>query len=242
MKKVNFNRVSLAAGGTLGVLALSLGNASALSAAAGASTNTADSTRLQTIISSGDKEISRRLTSLNNLSTKINGMTKLSSSDKASLTSEVNSTISGLNSLKTKLDGETTLTAAKADAQSIFTEYRVYAVVLPKVNLVRVADDELVTESKLTALATKLQTSINTAKTKGKDVTTLQNDLDDLNSKVSAAQAISNSVEAKVLAVQPSDYNSDHTVLSGYRDQLKTAHSDNQTAATDAKNIIAGLK
>ena len=37
-------------------------------------------------------------------------------------------------------------------------------------------------------------------------------------------------MEQKVIALQPTDYNSDHTVLGGYRTQLQAAHSDNVAA------------
>lgn len=224
--------------------------ANALSAAPAASnpssqstTTTAnEQTRLKNIIAKGDQEISRRLTSLASLANKINAATKLTSSDKTTLTNEVNDTISGLNALKTKLDSDTTITAARADAQSIYTEYRVYALVAPKVNLIKVADDQQVAEQKLQTLIQKFQTRINAAKSKGKEVSALQDTLSNMTSKVTAAQGISSSIENKVIGLQPTDYNSDHALLSGDSAQLKTAHADNMAAFSDAKQIVAGLK
>lgn len=213
--------------------------------AAAANTNTASTTdqqHLQTIISKGDQEITRRLATLNTLDSKINAATKLSASDKAYLTAEVNGEITGLTTLKTKLDADTTLAAARADAQSIFNEYRVYALVAPKVSLVKVSDDQQVVEGKLTALIQKLQARINTAKSNGKDVTTIQNQLNDLTTQLNNASAISSAIEQKVLTLQPTDYDSNHAVLSGDSEQLKTAHSDNEAAYNDAKNIISELK
>ena len=63
-----------------------------------------------------------------------------------------------------------------------------------------------------------------------------------MTTQVSNAQAISSSIESKVLTLQPSDYNSDHTLLNGDAAQLKTAHTDNEAAFTEAKNIVASLK
>jgi hypothetical protein len=206
------------------------------------STATASQDRLPTIISKGDQEITRRLTTLSTLTSKINAATKLSASDKTTLTSEVSSTISGLNTLKSQLDAETTVAAAKTDVANIFSEYRVYALVAPKIGLIKVADDQQVTESKLAALSTKLQARITADQTAGKNVTTLQADLNDMNAQVSASQAISSNMESTVISLQPTDYNSDHTLLSGDSAKLKTAHTDNAAAVTDGKNIIAGLK
>ncbi len=198
--------------------------------------------RLANIKSKGDSEISRRLTTLNTLSSKISSYTKTSASDKQALTAEVTAEINGLTALKTKLDAETTVAAAASDVSSMVTEYRVYALLVPKVALIKTADDQQAVEAKLQAMASKLQTRITAAKTAGTDVTAMQASLDDLNAKVTAAVAISSSVEQKVLALQPNDYNSDHTVLGGYRDQLKTAHSDNLAAYADAKSIVTALK
>lgn len=230
--------------------ALSLGgsvNVTTPAVKANVSTNAATTTanekaKLQNVITKGDQEIARRLTSLATLTGKINAATKLTSSDKATLTAEVTTTISGLNTLKAQLDGETTLAAAHADAQSIYTEYRVYALVAPKIALVKVADDQQVVEQKLQTLIQKLQTRLNAAKAKGKDVSALETTLADMTSKVNASLSVSSSVQAKVIGLQPTDYNNDHAILSGDSAQLKTAHTDNVAAYQDAKQIVTGLK
>ena len=198
--------------------------------------------RLQNIINKGNQEIARRLASLSTLTARINAATKLTSSDKATLTAEVNTTISGLNALKVQLDSETTITAARADAQNIYTEYRVYALVAPKIGLVKVADDQQVVEQKLQTLIQKFQTRLNALKSKGKNVDALQETLTDMTNKVNASLGISTSIQAKVIGLQPTDYNSDHAILSGDSAQLKTAHADNEAAFQDAKQIVAGIK
>lgn len=198
--------------------------------------------RLATIITKGDQEITRRLTSLATLNSKITSATRLSASDSAYLNSEVATEVSGLTTLKTKLDAETTLAGAKTDAQSIINDYRVYALIMPKIGLVRTADSEQVTETKLLALATKLQSRITTAQTKHQSVANLQAKLADLTTQATNAQGIARSIESKVLTLQPTDYNSDHTLLSGDRDQLVTAHGDNLAALADAKAIVSALK
>ncbi|HXE10315.1 MAG TPA: hypothetical protein VN554_02715 [Verrucomicrobiae bacterium] len=204
--------------------------------------NQADQAKIKAIINKGDREINRRLTTLNTLSNKINGAQKLTSSDKNSLSNEVSTEISGLTALKTKLDADSDLATAKADAQSIFSDYRVYALVVPKVQLVKAADDQQVAEGKLTDLATKLQSRLTNAKNSGKDVTDLQNTLNDMTAKTTAAQQISSSVESSIINLQPSDYNSDHQLLSGYRDKLKTAQSNIKAATTDSQTVVNGLK
>jgi hypothetical protein len=218
-------------------------DANANASANSTSTSTSnEKARLQNIISKGDQEIARRLASLSMFLSKINAATKLTASDKATLTAEVNATIDGLNALKVKLDGETTVAAARTDAQSIYTEYRVYALVAPKVALVKVADDQQVAEQKLQTLIQKFQTRLNAAKAKGKNVSALETTLSDMTQKVNASASVSSAVQTKVIDLQPTDYNNDHAILSGDSAQLKAAHADNVAAYQDAKQIVAGLK
>lgn len=194
------------------------------------------------IIIKGNDEITRRLSSLGNLSSLINSTTKLTASDKSYLSNEVITETSGLNSLKAQLDADTTLSVAIANAGSIFSEYRVYALVLPKVWLVKTADIEQNTESQLSAIAQKLQTRLTQNTSTITNLSTLQADLANMNSEISAAQVISSSIETNALQLQPSDYDSNHAVLNGDSSQLKTAHQDNVKAYSDAKTIISALK
>lgn len=223
-------------------VALAPTSAHALDASTKTTPTSNDSERLSTIIAKGDQEISRRLATLNTLTAKVSAATRLSASDKTYLTNEVNTEVSGLTSLKTKLDAETTLADARTDAQAIFDGYRVYALIVPKIGLVRTADSEQVTDTKLTALATKLQARLTAAQANHKTVDDLQAKLTDMTNQVASAQTTAASIETKVLSLQPTDYNSDHALLSGDRDQLATAHTANQAAIADAKAIVQGLK
>jgi len=224
---------------TAGVQAVPKSGADSTNATSQAAT---EATHLANIKTRGSAEIDRRLTALNGLITKISSATKLSAASRASLVSEVNTEITDLTALRVKLNAETTISAAAADVTSMVTEYRVYALIMPKVALVKTADDQLAAEAKLTALATKISTRLTQAQTAGKNVATLSVMLTDMQAKVAAAQTISTKVETSVLALLPTDYDTNHSVLGGYRDQLKTAHADNQAAYNDAKTIITDLK
>ena len=205
------------------------------------STTTANQARLQRIISRGNNEIDRRLDTLNTLSGKIASATKLSSSDASTLNNTVSTDISELTSLKTQLDADTSVSSAVTDAQSIINDYRVYALVVPQVDLVKTADDQQTAEAKLVTFSGNLSTRITAEQQKGVNITALQATLSDLNSKEAAAKSISSAIESSVIGLVPSDYNSNHSVLSGDRDQLKTAQADIAQAVADGKSIIAQL-
>lgn len=245
MKRTTIQRAGLLLGTAVSAISLTAIPVSALAttnAAKTAATTASQQAKVQLIITRGNSEITRRLSTLNTLSSKISAATKISSGDQASLSSEVSTEISGLTSLKASLDADTTVAGAQADAQSIINGYRVYALIAPKVDLVKTADDQQVAEGKLTNLATKLQTRITAAKSDGKNVTSLESALANMNSHISAAQAISSKIETSVINLQPSDYNSDHSILSGDRDQLKTAQTDLQAAVSSGTTILSELK
>lgn len=201
-----------------------------------------DKSKIELIHKRGENEINRRLTTMNGLIAKINATSYLTSSQKSALIAELNTQITSMQSLQTELSNEDSVTAAKDDAQKVITDYRVYAFVVPKVQVILTADRQQVIESKLSTLTAKLQAEIDTAKTAGTDVSDLQAKLDDMNDKLKAAQALSSDVETKVLALQASDFNSNHKVLKSYRDQLKTARADIGAAVSDAKVVVKGLK
>jgi hypothetical protein len=248
MKRTTIQRTGLllaTIAGTLSLAAVSAGavaNASSNTAAKAAAQSAAQQARVKLIITRGNSEISRRLSSLGGLSSKISSASKLSSADQASLSSEVSTEVSGLTSLKATLDADTTVSAAQTDAQSIINGYRVYALIVPKVNLVKTADDQQAAEAKLTGLAAKLQARITAAQTDGKSVASIQSSLTEMTAKINAARTISSQIESSVINLQPSDYNSNHSVLSGDRDQLKTGQTDLQAAVTSAGTIISELK
>jgi hypothetical protein len=210
-------------------------------AAKAAAVAAANQARLQLIISRGNTEIDRRLVTLGTLGTKIASATKLSASDAATLNNTVATDTTALTSLKTQLDADTTVATAVSDAQSIILDYRVYALVVPQVNIVKTADEQQVAEGKLATLATKLSARITAAGQAGANITAMQASLSDLTSKVSAAQSISSNMESTVISLVPSDYNSNHSVLGGDRDQLQTAQADIQAAIKDAQSIISEL-
>lgn len=197
--------------------------------------------RLTVIKQKGDEEIARRTTSLSKLSSILQSAKKLSTADKATLTAEVASATDGLTALKTQLDNETTLDGARTDVQSIVSEYRVFALVMPKVHLIKIADDQIAAETALSSAATKLQARVSGLQSSGKDVSSLLTPLADMKAKIANAQKISMSVQASVINLQPTDYNSDHKILEGDNTQLKTAHADLVKARQDADVIVKGI-
>lgn len=197
----------------------------------------ADKGQIQTIINRGTSEINRRLTILSKLDSKVTASAKLSTAQQTALTNAVNAETSSLTTLKAQLASATTLAEAQADAQSIFTEYHGFSLIVPQAEIVKAADDQQVAEARLSALATKLQGKVTSS-----SASSIKTDLSDMTSKVSAAQSISSTIETKVAALKPADAGASHAAVNSDLTQLKTAQTDNIAAAADAKAIIATVK
>lgn len=191
---------------------------------------------LTQIITKGNAEIERRLTTLNKLDSLITASVKISSSDKTALTNEVNNEISGLNTDKTTLDAATTICAAREAAQSIFSEYRVYALVVPQVFLIKAADRQQTIEAQLNTIYTGLVSAISSP------TSTQTSELEQLNTEITDATSLSQTAEKDIIALNPSDYNTDHTLLLQYYTQLNQAKSDIGQAITLAKELVASVK
>lgn len=222
----------------IAMLPLPIASAATSPAAAAA----AQAQKIANLQTKGAAEIDRRVANLSAALEKLGASTKLSLADKASLTAQVQSELTGLASLKAKLAADTTLTAARADVASIVTEYRVYVLMLPKARLAAAADRFAIVEDKLTSLNAKLTAAVDQQKTAGKDVSALEAKLSDMKSQTAAATSATQGLVAKLIALQPTDYNTSHAVLVTYRESLKTAQTDAVAARDDAKSVIDGLK
>lgn len=87
------------------------------------------------VIAAGDKLISDRQAALTKLSTTISTdltAKKITSDQANALQADVTTNQTGLTNLKTKLDAETTAKAAREDVANIFSQLRIFAVVLPR--------------------------------------------------------------------------------------------------------------
>jgi hypothetical protein len=189
-------------------------------------------------------EINRRNATLNELGAKITASKVLTSSDASALSGIVGATKSGLASLAATIAAESDVTALKADIAKIATEYRVYLVVVPQVNLVSGADAVLAVQAKVADINTKLSAAIAAAKAAGKDTTEAQKDLDAMNASVAAAVALASPLPAKLLPLTAASYNAGTAgpIIAAARTDLGKARDDIKSALASAKACREALK
>ena len=130
------------------------------------------------------------------------------------------------------------MTTARADYLEIFTDYRVFALVLPAARLAASSDSiDNAVLPKLSAISAQAATHVNPI-----TEATLDPLISNLNSEISAASTATIGVASTVLAYVPSQWNANHDLLTSARSSVGSAVADVKQARSDVKQIIAYLK
>jgi hypothetical protein len=208
----------------------------------GPAPSTQQAAKLNTIKTHGGLEIDRRLTALENVLQKAKLNSTLTKDNKEFLLGQLRGELEGLNAIKTKLASETALSAARIDVQSVWLEYRVYALLLPKARLIVVADRLQSTGNRLKNLTEKIEAKIVGAEAQGYEVGDMQVELANMKTQQAAAENMYRDMVGKVIELQPSDYVASHRVLTDYRDSLRVARTDFKVAFESAKAIVEAIK
>ena len=209
-----------------------------------AASNTAN--RMANLQNRGDQAVDVRVTSLNDLLGRIQEMKKVPEPMKTSFADAIQSEINALTNLKAKMASDTSTTTLKADEQSITKAYRVYALIMPRINISAAADRISTTADMLTTISGKLQ--VRLASTTGSaDTASLQADLTDMNAKIADAKTQAAAAVSGIASLQPDNgvqatMQSNTAALKDARDKIQTAQKDLVTARQDAQTITNALR
>jgi hypothetical protein len=162
---------------------------------------------------------------------------KLTDAQKKTLTDIIDQQIANLTSLKVTLDGATDATSTRRLVESVFSEYRIYGIIIPQVHLEKRIFDLQNHITKITnEVFPKVQTAIDTQKAKGKDVTVWQTGLDKAKTTVSSDTATLAALLTKVQALKPADYGTSSKAI------IESANTDIKTVSKDLRTINALIK
>lgn len=189
--------------------------------------------RLQT---RADTEIKHRIDRLTVLLKQI-ANSKLTQSQKDSLTSQVQTYITGLQTQGAKIDADADLATLRTDVKAIVNSFRVYAFFVPKMHIIEHADRLLDAANQMITLTTKLQAMITKASAAGKDVSKIQPLMDDRTAKLNDAVSQAQQAISTVLPLTADGYPGNMSVLSSARTMLRTALSDLRQAFKDAQQV-----
>lgn len=206
-----------------------------------------EETRMSRMKSKANQEIDRRVNALNKLIVKINEMKKISEGDKATLVATLSTNITNLTALKAKIAADTDMATLKIDVQSITKDYRIFMLVLKKVSILAAAERMEVTADSFTTVNTALSAGIASAVTAGKDVTSMNAWLSDMNAKVADAKIQYANAKAAVINLVPDNgvqavIDSNKAALESARTMIKNGATDLHTAREDAKKIRSQLR
>jgi len=212
----------------VGVVALgsatALGMAGVAGSAGVAGASTAAPQSLSSIQAKAEAAITLRVNDLHAAITKVSDATNLGS-EQAALESYLNTDIGPLNTLYTEVQNATTVQQAQDLDMTIYTGYRVLALVLPASGLA--GRSAVMDNADLPALNTDY-TNLS-ARVNPSNQAQLAPLLSDLEHDINAATALTTGLPSTVLAFSPSDWNANHEVLA-------PAHADLETAAGDVKS------
>lgn len=166
----------------------------------------------------------------------------LSSTDRTTLLNMLNAELAGLAAVQQKIQADTTPKQATADYQTVFTQFRVFALVLPQVRFAAMADDLANgVVPKLTDAQTTLQTLLS-GPDQAKDTPAVQQAMSDLSIQVSVIGPLLDGLSSSVLAFTPAQWNADPSLLSTPRSELTTVRADARTAESDVAAVVGALK
>jgi hypothetical protein len=197
---------------------------------------------LAAVQAAGKAATTARITALDAAIPKVSSNKYLSSGDRSTILGTLNGDLSAMQSLQAKIAADTDVATAKADVQSIYTGYRVYAVAIPQ-SLYAASADAL-TDSAIPSLL-KAQSALQAALAgpdKSKDTPAIDAQMADLAAQLTTAQTDSAGVSTAALAVTPAAYNANHSVLAGIRTSIKNAGVAAKAASADAKAVRAALQ
>jgi hypothetical protein len=186
--------------------------------------------------------ISVRLTSLGQAIPEVSSNKWLTATDRSTLLNTLTNDQSGLTALGPKIQADTTVAQARSDYQSIFLDYRVYALALPQVRLAAAADD--ITGGvlpRLTDAQSRLE-SLLSGTDSSKNTAAVQAAMSDLAAKIQAITSSTSGLSASLLALTPAQYDADHTVLAGPRETILSARADIVAARADVMTVVGALK
>ncbi len=238
---------ALAVGGLGG-----LGIASALAAAAPAApaanpTITCARTDVTCVIAFGNQRIDERtaaLTKLNDRASEQVAAGHITSSQAAAIQADVTSNQSGLAALKGKLDAETDAAAARQDVRSIYTQFRIYLVVLPRDYHEIVLDIMTNVQAKLAGLEPTLQQAIQNAP--ADEQQQLKALYGDYTTKVAAASTQITAANGLVAYFTPDNINNSpatyRTNWLTFRSDILAGRADLRQAASDLHQMSTMLK
>lgn len=186
-------------------------------------------------------EVERRLQILRTLHQRVGQSSELSTAHKNTLANQISQEVQAMEALKLEVAAATTIDVLSTLASRLASEFKVYALLVPKANLLRLVDRQLVTIEKMEALALKIQTRIDVATQQKQDVGALPAQMITVTQALAKARQQAQQAELVIAALAPTDLANDRKVLQGYHQAVKDAHKELMQAVRLSREMVAFL-
>ena len=206
--------------------------------------------KIAKIRTAADKELDKRIEDLNKLISRLQEFKNLSENDRIAVISPVNELITNLRNLRTEIDETNSTTTIKNARDSITKNYRVYALFMPKMQIIAAADRTITMVSMMAIVGTKLENRLNAQATSSTvtsaNLTALQARLADFKLKIADAKVQADSAINIVAILSPDQ--GDKTIMASNlaalkeaRSKIKLAQADLVSARKIANEIVKSL-
>jgi hypothetical protein len=202
-------------------------------------------TSLEKIKARGLQLIKERINALTSNANAIANSKALTAEQKTAFATYFSGKVAELNATGIKISSSTDATTTKTLISSIFTDFRIYAVVVPQSRLQKRIYELQNHSVKLAETFAKVQTNIDAFKAKGKDVTVWQKNLDDAKLLVASDTQKLPILLAQINALKPADYGtSSKTTIESVNKGVRSIASDFQGVARKVRRpeILKSLK
>lgn len=193
---------------------------------------------LEEIQAAAERATDNRIRSIENALDRLAGNAQLSDEHRAQIEATLQDDLDAMRDLQSGIAAEDSAAEARAAYRSIFTDYRVYAVVLPQALYAAAADG--LTDAALPRLEDAHDALAGEVAESGD--AELETTLAEMAASIDEAHALLDGLADAALAVTPADYNDDRTVLGDVRTDLRDAVGAVRDAGQDAQEIVEALR
>lgn len=186
--------------------------------------------------------IKKRLVTIDELQAAIDRSETVKANHAAQLTNELRKATSGLESLLEEIEAATDLETLRVLVPKIFEDYRIYAIVAPKVHLVLAADHAVAVADRMGTAAEALGDVLDRFADAGYDVGEGEALLAEMERLLESGADQTGSVPDMVIDLAPADYPESSEVLRNAQSVLKSGAEDLRAAGQTAHEVVRFIK
>lgn len=188
----------------------------------------------------GKTQIKARVSALTRLMNKV-AKSDISLEQRATLKAELQTGVDGLNALLVKISAEQNLDTLKGLVKSIYTDFRIFAIAIPRVEGELAVYRQMMAGKKLSDHAMKLEAKLNEWAAKDVDVSVSRTNLAVAKKSADTAAELYKAALAGFQSLKPADYPAKATIEKARKD-LKEGNKNILAARNALKKVVTLMR